>query len=169
MVIEISEIQDDSTIKGLIYTVEGISFMLGAFFVKRISENVNKIKLMFLFTGVVALAQFSLYFAEFKPLSLFSFGLFGLAIGFFFPITATIFQTRIPREFHGRFFSFKSMLDRVMFQVVLLATGLFLDTIGFQLMVIVFGTLSATLVVYFALKYTKTTFEKQLVKKTESI
>ncbi|MFD1737227.1 MFS transporter [Bacillus salitolerans] len=159
MVIEISELQDDSTIKGLIYTVEGCCFMLGAFLVKRISEKVNPIRLMFIFTSVVAITQLSLYFSDIKLLSLISFGVFGFSLGFFFPITATIFQTRIPKEFHGRFFSFKSMLDRVMFQVVLLATGLFLDTIGFHLMVLVFGTISLVLIFYFALRHAKVSQE----------
>src|SRR5690606_30437758 len=36
MVINISELQDSSSIKGLIYTAEGIGFMLGAFIVKQI-------------------------------------------------------------------------------------------------------------------------------------
>jgi MFS family permease len=169
MVIEISELQDDSTIKGLIYTVEGISFMLGAFLVKKISDRVNHITLMFVFTSVIAIAQLSLYFAEFKLISLLTFSIFGLSLGFFFPITATIFQTKIPKDFHGRFFSFKSMLDRIMFQIVLLATGLFLDTIGFHLMVTVFGTLSAGLVAYFSIKYLRTKTQKEMLKETKSI
>jgi MFS transporter, DHA3 family, macrolide efflux protein len=156
MVIEISELQDDVTMKGLIYTVEGCCFMLGAFLVKRISEKVNPIKLIFIFTTVVALTHLSLFFADIKLISLITFGVLGFSLGFFFPITATIYQTRIPKEFHGRFFSFKSMLDRVMFQVVLLATGLFLDTIGFHLMVLVFGTLSLGLVAYFAFGHSNT-------------
>lgn len=152
MVIAISELQQDPTVKGLIYTVEGICFMLGAYLVKRVSGKVNPTTLMFIITGVVAVIHLSLYFANIKILALISFGLFGLTIGFFFPITATIFQTKVPKEFHGRFFSFRSMLDRVMFQLVLLATGLFLDTIGFQNMVLVFGTISLAIVTYFVLK-----------------
>lgn len=167
MVIEISELQNDSTIKGLIYTAEGISFMLGAFLVKRITEKFNPVTLMFIFTTLVAITQLSLYFADSKMLSLVSFGVFGFALGFFFPIAATIFQTKIPKEFHGRFFSFKNMLDRVMFQVVLLATGLFLDTIGFHYMVLVFGSLSLALVAYFAIKHTKTVVKEPTLKEQQ--
>lgn len=166
MVIEISEMQHDSTIKGLIYTVEGISFMIGAFLVKRVSEKFNPISLMFVFTTVVATSQALLYFADFKILSLMSFGLLGLSLGFFFPIAATIYQTKIPKEFHGRFFSFKNMLDRVMFQVVLLATGLFLDTIGFHLMVIVFSVSSFILIAYYVIKHIKTHSNKSMVEKS---
>ncbi|KAA0550052.1 MFS transporter [Bacillus sp. BGMRC 2118] len=166
MVIEISEMQDDSTMKGLIYTVEGVSFMIGAFLVKRVSEKFNHITLMFVFTSVVAVAQALLFFADYQILSLISFGLLGLSLGFFFPITSTIFQTRIPKEYHGRFFSFKNMLDRVMFQIVLLATGLFLDTIGFHLMVIVFSASSLVLITYYVTKHIRTQPKKTIVEKS---
>ncbi|MFZ3588811.1 MFS transporter [Bacillus sp. DJP31] len=168
MVIEVSELQNDSTIKGLIYTVEGICFMLGAFLVKRVADKYDPTLLMFIFTTVVAVAHLSLYFSEIKVLSLLSFGVFGFALGFFFPITATIFQTGVPKDFHGRFFSFKSMLDRVMFQVVLLATGLFLDTIGFQFMVVVFGTLSVGIIIFFALRHYKVSNQGPLLQNQDS-
>lgn len=162
VVIEVSELQNDSTIKGLIYMVEGCCFMLGAFLVKRVADRVDSIKLMFVLTAVIAFSQISLYFSEIKLFSLVTFGVFGLAVGFFFPITATIFQTMIPKEYHGRFFSFRSMLDRVMFQIVLLATGLFLDTIGFKNMVLVLGTLSIILVVFLGIKHAKSQLKKPL-------
>ncbi|MCM3617156.1 MFS transporter [Sutcliffiella horikoshii] len=152
MVINISEIQDDQTIKSFIYTIEGICFMIGAFAVKRISNDKNMVPLMFGFVTLIALSHLSLYFADIKWVTLFSFGLFGLAVGCFFPIAATIFQTKIPKEYHGRFFSFRNMLDRVLFQVVLLGTGLFLDTIGLQMMAIVFGLLSLTLILIYGLR-----------------
>ncbi|KMJ59564.1 macrolide transporter [Bacillus sp. LL01] len=152
MVINISEIQDDQTIKSLIYTIEGICFMIGAFAVKRISNDRNMIPLMFGFVTLIAISHLSLYFADIKSVTLFSFGLFGLAVGGFFPIAATIFQTKIPKEYHGRFFSFRNMLDRVLFQVVLLGTGLFLDTIGLQMMAIIFGLLSLTLILFYGLR-----------------
>ncbi|MGD6874692.1 MFS transporter [Sutcliffiella horikoshii] len=152
MVINISEIQDDQTIKSWIYTIEGVCFMIGAFAVKRISNDNNMVPLMFFFVTLIAISHLSLYFADIKWMTLFSFGLFGLAVGCFFPIAATIFQTKIPKEYHGRFFSFRNMLDRVLFQVVLLGTGLFLDTIGLQMMAIVFGMLSLTLILIYGLR-----------------
>ncbi|MGD7055196.1 MFS transporter [Sutcliffiella horikoshii] len=152
MVINISEIQDDQAIKSWIYTIEGVCFMIGAFAVKRISNDKNMIPLMFLFVTLIAISHLSLYFADIKWMTLFSFGLFGLAVGCFFPIAATIFQTKIPKEYHGRFFSFRNMLDRVLFQIVLLGTGLFLDTIGLQMMAIVFGMLSLTLILIYGLR-----------------
>lgn len=155
MVINISELQDSDTIKGLLYTVEGLSFMAGAFLVKRVSQNKNPLVLMFFFATIIGFAHLSLYFADIRIMSLISFGIFGFGLGCFFPIVSTIFQTKIPREYHGRFFSFRNMFDRVMFQIVLLSTGLFLDTIGLQNMVLVFGTISLLLVAYYAMKNMK--------------
>ncbi|TXC93147.1 MFS transporter [Metabacillus litoralis] len=165
MVINISELQNDISIKGLLYTVEGLSFMIGAFFVKKITHLLPPIKLMFIFAFLISIAHLSLFFSDIKFMSLISFGLFGLGVGCFFPIAATIFQTKIAKEYHGRFFSFRNMLDRIMFQVVLLSTGLLLDTIGLQYMVLIFGVLSLSAVIYFALfNSRKKINEPQLIK-----
>ncbi|KZZ84298.1 MFS transporter [Bacillus sp. SJS] len=149
MVINISELQDSTAVKGLLYTVEGLSFMLGALFVKKLSDRYNHVALMILFSFVTSIAHLSLFFSDHFWMSLVSFGLFGLSVGCFFPIASTIFQTRIEKEYHGRFFSFRNMLDRIMFQVVLLGTGLLLDTIGLQYMVVVFGAGSLALVLIY--------------------
>ncbi|MFC4322828.1 MFS transporter [Litchfieldia salsa] len=161
MVINISELQGDPTIKGLLYAAEGICFMAGTFLVKRISEGRNEVKLMLVFAFVIAIAELLLFFGDSKMMSLISFGLLGVGLGCFFPIAATIFQTRIPKEYHGRFFSFRNMLDRVLFQIVLLGTGLFLDTIGLQKMVLVFGGLSLLIVVIFGVRYIRTPFVEE--------
>mgnify|MGYP001797579115 FL=1 len=63
-----------------------------------------------------------------------------------------IFQNQMPKEYHGRFFSFRNMLERVMFQVVLLTAGAFLDIIGLQLMVVVFGVISLSLTALFVIQ-----------------
>lgn len=148
MVINISEIHHDTQIKGWLYAVEGISFIAAAFFVKRISARGGLLKLLCLFALLSALGHSLLFFADIRGMALFGFGLFGLAAGFFFPLLSTYFQKTIPKEYHGRFFSFRTMLDRVMFQVVLLATGLMLDTIGLSYMVLVFGGLSVLFIAY---------------------
>ncbi|NKI24821.1 MFS transporter [Paenibacillus dendritiformis] len=148
MVINISEIHHDTQIKGWLYAVEGISFITAAFFVKRISARGGLLKLLCLFALLSALGHSLLFFADIRGMALFGFGLFGLAAGFFFPLLSTYFQKTIPKEYHGRFFSFRTMLDRVMFQVVLLATGLMLDTIGLSYMVLVFGGLSVLFIAY---------------------
>ena len=148
MVINISEIHHDTQIKGWLYAVEGISFIAAAFFVKRISAKGGLLKLLCLFALLSALGHSLLFFADIRGMALSAFGLFGLAAGFFFPLLSTYFQKTIPKEYHGRFFSFRTMLDRVMFQVVLLATGFMLDTIGLSYMVLVFGGLSALFIIY---------------------
>ncbi|MGD6815922.1 MFS transporter [Metabacillus sp. 84] len=147
MVINISELQQSTEIKSLLYTVEGLSFMLGAFLVKKLTDRFNHVFLMIMFSFITSIAHLSLFFSDHFTMSLISFGLFGLSVGCFFPVASTIFQTRIAKEYHGRFFSFRNMLDRIMFQVVLLGTGLLLDTIGLQYMVLVFGAGSLALVI----------------------
>ncbi|CAN7214971.1 MFS transporter [Rossellomorea sp. LjRoot5] len=153
MVINISELQDSSAIKGWIYTAEGIAFMTGAFAVKKIGENVSPYKILFTFSFVIGIAQMLLYFATSPVMSVLAFTVFGFSVGCFFPTAATIFQTRIPKEFHGRFFSFRNMLDRLIFQVVLLLTGLLLDLVGLQIMTVLFGCLSLVMTGLFYSKY----------------
>ncbi|MDO3677524.1 MFS transporter [Paenibacillus ehimensis] len=152
MVINISELQHDAQVKGLLYAVEGVSFILAGFLVKWMADRGGLMNRLFLFAAVVAAAQCLLYFADSKLCALLSFGLFGLAAGGFFPAASTLFQKQIPKAYHGRFFSFRSMLDRVVFQVVLLSTGLLLDSIGLQLMVLLYGVLSFLLVAVFAVR-----------------
>jgi MFS transporter, DHA3 family, macrolide efflux protein len=153
MVINISELQDSSAIKGWIYTAEGIAFMAGAFAVKKMGEKMSPYKILFFFSFIIGIAQMILYFATSPILSVLAFTVFGFAVGCFFPTAATIFQTRIPKEFHGRFFSFRNMLDRLIFQVVLLLTGLLLDLVGLQIMTVLFGCLSLMMTGLFYSRY----------------
>jgi MFS transporter, DHA3 family, macrolide efflux protein len=149
LVINISELQGDPQIKGWLYAAEGIAFIAGGFLVKKLTEGQDLMKPLFFFSFVVAGAHLSLYFSNYAAASLLSFAVFGLAAGCMFPMASTLFQTQVPRDYHGRFFSFRSMMDRVLFQIILLGTGLFLDTIGLQLMVVLFGALSLGLALYF--------------------
>jgi MFS transporter, DHA3 family, macrolide efflux protein len=153
LVINISEMQNDPSIKGIIYASEGIAFMVGAFFVKQLSQKWAEYSIMFFFSFIIGFMQISLYFSDMKGMTIISFAIFGFAVGCFFPTASTIFQTRIPKEYHGRFFSFRNMLDRISFQVVLLGTGFLLDFVGLQKMMILCGLLSLTLTTTFYLKY----------------
>ncbi|TVX94052.1 MFS transporter [Paenibacillus agilis] len=159
MVINISEMHQSSQIKGALYAVEGICFIVAAFLVRRISGNGNLLNRLYLFSFMIAISQFMLLFADYAWVALASFGLFGFAAGCYFPLLSTYFQTTIPKEYHGRFFSFRSMIDRVMFQVVLLTVGLLLDTIGLQYMAGIFGALSLVLILISMLRFTQ---EKQV-------
>ncbi|MCA0986766.1 MFS transporter [Guptibacillus algicola] len=153
LVINISELQDNSLIKSWIYTTEGIAFMIGAFSVKRFAHKLSPYTILFVFSFIIGLSQLLLFFAWIPLLSVMAFAIFGFSVGCFFPTAATIFQTRVPKEYHGRFFSFRNMLDRIIFQVVLLLTGLMLDLIGLQLMCVLFGILSLTITATFFTKY----------------
>ncbi|MBM7704545.1 MFS transporter [Metabacillus iocasae] len=153
MVINISELQDSSTIKSWIYTAEGVTFILGTLFVKKMEEKTSPYKILFGCSFVIGFSQLLLYLADIPVLSVLAFAIFGFAVGCFFPTAATIFQTKVPKEFHGRFFSFRNMLDRLIFQVVLLVTGFLLDVIGLQLMTVLFGSLSIVMTTLFYTKY----------------
>jgi len=78
-----------------------------------------------------------------------AFGVFGFSVGCFFPTTMVIFQKQVPKQFHGRFFSFRNMIDSVVFQIVLLSTGMMLDVIGLSGMGLVFGIISLSLTTTF--------------------
>jgi MFS transporter, DHA3 family, macrolide efflux protein len=164
LVINISELQDSSSIKGWIYTVEGVSFMIGAFFIKQISDRISPYKILFGSSLLIGLSQLFLYFADVPMLTIIAFLLFGFSVGCFFPTAATIFQTKVPKDFHGRFFSFRNMLDRIGFQIVLIITGSLLDLIGLQLMCVLFGGLSIILTLVFLAKHNRT---QQVLKQKE--
>ena len=149
IVINISEIQDSSSIKGLIYTFEGIAFMIGSFAVKYITRKWKTTVILFFFASMVAVAEFMLYFAQNIVLTLASFAVLGFALGCFFPTAMVVFQKQMPKAYHGRFFSFRNMLERIMFQLVLLSAGAFLDIVGLQTMVIIFGVISLSMTLLF--------------------
>lgn len=161
LVINISELQDSSAIKGWIYTAEGTAFMIGAFFIKQISSKSSPYTILFASSFMIGLSQLMLYLADIPFLTIAAFLLFGFSVGCFFPTAATIFQTRIPKQYHGRFFSFRNMLDRVVFQIVLLITGFLLDIIGLQLMVVLFGTLSIIMTTIFYTRHSRTSTDNE--------
>jgi MFS transporter, DHA3 family, macrolide efflux protein len=152
LVINISELQDSSAIKGWIYAAEGISFMVGALFIKKISNKLTSYTILFSSSILVGLSQLLLYFADVTVITIAAFLVFGFSVGCFYPTASTIFQTKVPKDFHGRFFSFRNMLDRIGFQIVLLLTGFFLDFIGLQLMCVLYGGLTILITILFYFK-----------------
>jgi len=163
VVMSISELHNSSSISGIIYTVEGIGFMLGAFFIKRISQRMKTGVILFTTVILMGILQSTLYFADIQPLAVATFGLYGFVIGLFFPTTMTIFQRQVPKEFHGRFFSFRTMIDQATMQIVLLSTGALLDLVGLQIMGLMFGIFSLTIticfIIYLRSKSMKLAFE----------
>ncbi|WP_314585188.1 MFS transporter [Paenibacillus terrigena] len=130
LVLKFSTIQHSPDLMGWIYTVEGTSILLISLLAKRLMGTQNLMFYSNLFMFLFALAFIGLSFSESRFAVLGSFALFGCAVAFFFPMISTIFQIKIPQEAQGRFFSFRGMLDRIMFQVALLATGACLDWFG---------------------------------------
>ncbi len=123
VIMKISEIHQSTTISGLLYTVEGIGFMLGAAGLRFISDRVKIATLLFSLAFVIGAMELMFLFADVAFLALLTFAVFGFSVGCFFPTTMVIFQNQVPKEYHGRFFSFRNMIDSVIFQVVLLSTG----------------------------------------------
>lgn len=164
MVIKVSEIHDDPLLKGIIYAAEGIAFMLGAFMVKKVSDRWSPYSIMFFFSMMVGFAQITLYFVESKFIAIAAFAVVGFSVGCFYPTAATIFQTKVPKAFHGRFFSFRNMLERIMFQVVLLGTGFLLDLVGLQIMAVIFGAISAVLTIVFYIQFKQLPIQKDKKK-----
>ncbi|WP_261132322.1 MFS transporter [Bacillus sp. Marseille-Q3570] len=161
MVIEISELQDNPGIKGILYTTEGLCVFIGTFLAGKFFKDNPKLTYMFAITFIIATAQTTLFLADHPMMSIFSFGLFGLAAGTLFPVVTTIFQTEVPSDYHGRFFSIKGMVDNIIFQALMLLTGLFLDTIGFKYMVIGFGAISFIFVTIIMVRHLTTTTRKK--------
>ncbi len=155
MVLKIGEMQGDPTVKSWLYTAEGLGFMLGAFFARKVTGDRSPIKVMLVATSIMALTHLSLFFADMKIPAIISFAVFGVTAGIFFPLSATLFQTMVEKHLHGRFFSFRGMVDRILFQVILVSAGLFLDTIGFKNMVLVYGTISLLIVISFIITQRK--------------
>ncbi|WP_409369726.1 MFS transporter [Lysinibacillus sp. 38-6] len=151
VIMKISEMHQSTTISGLLYTVEGIGFMLGAAGLKYIAERVQIGTLLFSLAFIIGLMELMLLLADNTFFALLTFGLFGFSVGCFFPTTMVIFQKQVPKEYYGRFFSFRNMIDSVVFQVVLLSTGMMLDFIGLNGMGLVFGIISLSLTVSFLL------------------
>lgn len=151
VIMKISEIHQSTTISGLLYTVEGIGFMLGAAGLKMIAERVKIGTLLFTLAFIIGSMELMLLLADIKFFALLTFGVFGFSVGCFFPTTMVIFQKQVPKDFHGRFFSFRNMIDSVIFQFVLLSTGMMLDLIGLSGMGLVFGIISLSLTISFLL------------------
>lgn len=151
VIMKISEIHQSTTISGLLYTVEGIGFMLGAASLKLITERVKIGTLLFSLAFIIGSMELMLLLSDIKFFALMTFGIFGFSVGCFFPTTMVIFQKQVPKDFHGRFFSFRNMIDSVIFQVVLLSTGMMLDLIGLSGMGLVFGVISLSLTISFLL------------------
>ncbi|MEK4627002.1 MAG: MFS transporter [Solibacillus sp.] len=149
VIMKISQMHNSTSISGLLYTVEGVGFMLGAVAVKYLGIRFKTGTMLFTIALSIGVMQSLLYFSTIEIMSVIIFAVFGFTVGCFFPTTMTIFQKQVPAEFHGRFFAFRNMIDQTLFQVVLLSTGALLDWFGLPITGLVFGLFSLVLTVFF--------------------
>ncbi|WP_042472646.1 MFS transporter [Bacillus ndiopicus] len=149
VIMKITELHQSQSLSGMIYAVEGTAFMLGAVFIKHLTKIANTGTILFISVFIMGAMELMLFLADIKLFALLTFALFGFTVGCFFPTTMTIFQRQVPKDYHGRFFSFRNMIDQVLFQIVLLSTGALLDLIGLQWMGVTFGVFSLLLSTYF--------------------
>ncbi|MBM7715300.1 MFS family permease [Bacillus thermophilus] len=159
-IVEISSIQNNPSIKGVLYAVEGISLILSSTFISKKINHKTRIYSLLVTSFFIVIVQFLLSFSNILLFPIIAFVLFGFSYGIFNPVFNTLSQETIDNEFHGRFFSFKSMIDRTLLQISMVSIGLLLDMIGFEKVVITFGFLSLFLlltvtVLYFRKEHTK--------------
>ncbi|MBP1964585.1 MFS transporter [Paenibacillus aceris] len=153
LVLKFSQIQHKPELMGWIYSLEGTSILIAGLFAKRVIGMRNLVTSSTLFMLLFAFSFAGMSFSESSFAVLGSFVLFGCAVAFFFPMISTLFQIKVPKDVQGRFFSFRGMLDRVMFQLALLATGACLDWFGistFLLTLAVLTIISGILTLLFA-------------------
>ncbi|MFC0189279.1 MFS transporter [Fictibacillus aquaticus] len=164
MIIEISDLQNDQSIKGTLYVVEGISVFAGSVILKKFLKQRAIVPVLLGAVTLVAVSQLTLYFADIHWMPFISFALFGLTVGVYFPVSNTIFQVEVPHEFHGRFFSFKRMVESLMFPIFMIATGYFLDSIGIQQMAVLYGAISLVIVSIYGWKVLTGSSEARTMK-----
>ncbi|MDQ0914832.1 MFS transporter [Paenibacillus sp. V4I5] len=154
LVLKFSQIQQKPELMGWIYSLEGTSILIAGLFAKRVIGMRNLVTSSTLFMLLFALSFAGMSFSESSFAVLGSFVMFGCAVAFFFPMVSTLFQIKVPKEAQGRFFSFRGMLDRVMFQISLLATGACLDWFGIStfLLTLALITISSGILTLFIAK-----------------
>ncbi|AJG56849.1 MFS transporter [Bacillus cereus group sp. Bce033] len=148
IVIEVSNIQSDPSIKGLLYTVEGLSMILTGFLVKSLVKKKDIINFIILSCVLMFISEFLLIFSSAIIIPFISFFLFGLSCGIFMPLTATLYQRQIESEFHGRFFSFKRIVETGIGQIALLTLGAGLDIFDLTELMIFVTVISLIIIIY---------------------
>lgn len=96
MIMKIAQMHDSTSISGLLYTVEGVGFMLGAIAVKYLGIRMKMGKMMFSLALLIGVMQSLLFFSTIEIMNVVIFAVFGFAVGCFFLTTMTIFQKQMP-------------------------------------------------------------------------
>ncbi|MCR6849977.1 MULTISPECIES: MFS transporter [Bacillus] len=144
-VIEIGKGQP-SSIMGILYFIEGTSILIAGLLIKRVIKRYHKqVNILLFACCLMGIAQILLSLTNLY-LTIFAFSVFGLAYGMFNPLLYTYAQQKVPSSIHGRFFSFKTMLDRTIMQLCLVLIGFLLDQIGYSSLMVLLGICTLTLV-----------------------
>lgn len=165
-VVEISMIQNNDAIKGIIYAFEGTTVILTSLLLEKLFKNKHQLRILIFSVLTIGLVQILLYFSDITFVSIICFCLFGFSYAIFNPVSNTILQMNIPSAFHGRFFSFKMLIDRIVIQVSMLLIGFLLDLIGYYFLMISLGLLSMILVLSLSVILLK---NKKTVTKSSSL
>ncbi|MFI8658005.1 MFS transporter [Priestia megaterium] len=133
-------------VMGILYFVEGASILVAGLFIKKVIKRYKKHVLILLAACcLMGMAQLLLSLTNLY-ITVLAFGLFGLAYGMFNPLLYTYSQQKVPSDTHGRFFSFKTMIDRTIMQLCLVIIGFSLDQIGYKSLMLLLGLCTFTLV-----------------------
>lgn len=144
-VIEIGKGQP-SSIMGILYFIEGTSILIAGLLIKRVIKRYHKqVNILLFACCLMGIAQILLSLTNLY-LTIFAFSVFGLVYGMFNPLLYTYAQQKVPSSIHGRFFSFKTMLDRTIMQLCLVLIGFLLDQIGYSSLMVLLGICTLTLV-----------------------
>lgn len=167
IVIEISNIQDNQSIKGVLYAVEGASIIITGFLVKSLIKKQNVLGTL-LFSGIlISISQFLLIFSKLTFMPIIAFFLFGVACGLFIPLSSTLYQKEVPSNYLGRFFSFKRIFETTLGQISLITIGILLDGIGLSILMGILGAFSLILVFTFLIVKYKN--NSKIINKHEDI
>ena len=120
IVIEISNIHSNPSIKGLLYTVEGLSVIITGLLVQYLVKKHNIMRAIILSCVLIVISYTLLFFTTIEFLPFIAFFLFGVSFGLFMPLSATLYQKQISGKLHGRFFSFKRVYETGIGQISLL-------------------------------------------------
>ena len=133
-------------IMGILYFVEGASILVAGLFIKKVIKRYKKhVFILLVACCLMGIAQLLLSLTSIY-ITVLAFGLFGLAYGMFNPLLYTYSQQKVPSDIHGRFFSFKTMIDRTIMQLCLVIIGFLLDQIGYKSLMMLLGLCTFTLV-----------------------
>lgn len=140
LILKFSEVQQDAALKGILYTVEGISILIGGTLTKRLFSGGDLLRRNVMLLSGVALALFCMHFAGSKWFVISGFALFGLTLGMWLPTNGAIPQIIVPATIRGRYFAFQGMWNRSIFQFALVLTGALLDLIGLPMYMLVLSS-----------------------------